>query len=84
MYTYDDDDLPPPLVQSFIPVPRLGVGHSLKTTNKGTRDTNIAKALLDSIILLDDLREYMTSSEQQLIDTYIDLQYEVIFVFPPL
>lgn len=71
--TNDGDPLPPLMVEPFVHVPLPGGGRSMKMTNRGTRHKNISKALLESIILLNNLKEYMTASEQQLIDRYTDL-----------
>lgn len=35
---------------------------------------------MDSIIFLDDLKEYVTTSKKQLIDRYTELQYKVILI----
>lgn len=69
----DEDDLSPSVAKPFVHIPYPGSGLYMMTTDRGARDAHIAKALLDSIILLKDLEEYVTASKQQLIDQYTKL-----------
>lgn len=72
---------PNPVPEHFIPVPKVGDGTPVLRGDSGTKDTLIAKARLYSIILATNIYEYMSISQQQLLDLYSSIQYEVNTVF---
>lgn len=85
MYPVNKGDEVPPLphnylTQDFVPSPKKEGGIPVLWGDRDMKVIQVAKALLESIILLTYLEEYMAVSQQNLANHYNDLKYKVNFL----
>lgn len=69
----DDVPLSDPLAEPFVPSPRKDGGVPMLQGNRGIKNIPIAKALPESIVLPNDLEDYMGVSQLTLASRYHDL-----------
>lgn len=82
IHILDHDNEPPPVALPFVPIPWVEADYNcIKTNDMGTWEPHIVKALMDSIVLPDDLAGYVSVLQHTLINCHAELQYEVNHVF---